>query len=324
MPVSAIDFTAVTSVIHAFITPNPDGTISGITVDQSAELVDAAHAAGRTAIVSVGGENSEPAFKVVLSPGLRPIFERNLLNFISARNYDGIDLDMEPMQPGDAQNYTDFVTELRAQMSARRPGLLLTAAAESSQADLFAQLQSDFDQINVMTYCLAGPWPGFSTWYNSSLFGGGARTMPGGAPFPSGDAVLASFEQAGVVRNKLGLGIAFFGTIWHGATAPFQSIQGTTMEQISFQSVMDRYFEPELFHYDSVAKAAYLTIQTPRQEFIDYENETVCTAKVGYAKQIGLGGVMIWELSSGYLPAKPDGLRNPLLLAVKQAWIGHN
>jgi GH18 family chitinase len=41
--------------------------------------------------------------------------------------------------------------------------------------------------------------------------------------------------------------------------------------------------------------------------------------KVAYAKQKGLGGLMIWELGGGYLANQPAGRRDLLLQSVKQA-----
>jgi hypothetical protein len=40
---------------------------------------------------------------------------------------------------------------------------------------------------------------------------------------------------------------------------------------------------------------------------------------VSYARNQGLGGVMIWEIGQGYRATQPSGQRDPLLQAVKQA-----
>ena len=54
---------------------------------------------------------------------------------------------------------------------------------------------------------------------------------------------------------------------------------------------------------------------------MSYDNEALCAEKVQYARAQGLGGVMIWDLGSGYLPGHPAGQREPLLAAVKRAWL---
>jgi chitinase len=322
MPVGSVDFSAMSAVMHAFISPKSDGTVDGITPAQSKQLVDAAHAAGCRAIVSIGGENSGPSFQAVLGDTLRPVFVRNLIAFVTSRGYDGVDIDMEPIEDSDAANFTALITELRAGLTTAKPGLMLTAAV-SWQPKLFASLQSMFDQINLMTYDMAGPWEGFSTWYDSPLYGAGKERMVGGDPYPSADDMVKQFIQGGVAPAKLGVGIAFFGGVWTGATGPKQtSPQGATWAEADYRAIMDQYYQPSLYHYDDQAKAAWLSITTPQKLFISYDDETVCAAKIDYARANGLGGVEIWELSSGYRADQPAGKRDVLLQAVKKAWVG--
>lgn len=49
--------------------------------------------------------------------------------------------------------------------------------------------------------------------------------------------------------------------------------------------------------------------------FISYDDQRTCQSKVSYARNQGLGGVMIWELAQDHQSGQTD----PLLLAVKQA-----
>src|SRR5205807_4635839 len=88
----------------------------------------------------------------------------------------------------------------------------------ASQPALIASLQSQFDQINLMTYALSGPWPGWVTWFNSPIYDGGYRFPSTGGPVPSTDGMLASFLSAGVAASKLGIGIDFYGELWTGGS----------------------------------------------------------------------------------------------------------
>ena len=49
--------------------------------------------------------------------------------------------------------------------------------------------------------------------------------------------------------------------------------------------------------------------------FITYDDQRTCQSKVSYARNHGLGGVMIWELAQDHQNGQPDAL----LQAVKQA-----
>ena len=119
----------------------------------------------------------------------------------------------------------------------------------------------------------------------------------------------------------LGVGAAFYGDVWNGADGPGQPIAGVTMTTVPYAAIMDTYYQPSRVRWDVAAHAPYLSIDAPLKQFVSYDNEALCAEKVQYARAQGLGGVMIWELGSGYLPSRPAGQRDPLLQAVKRAWL---
>jgi len=253
----------------------------------------------------------------VLSDAVRPTFLRNLLLLVMARGYDGVDIDMEPIQDSDIPAYTSFIEELRKALNDVKPGMALTAAVEW-EPQLFASLQSQFDQINIMTYVMSGPWEGFNTWFNSPLNAPTNQSMPGG-PYPSDLDLIDSFIKAGVSPGKIGFGIPFFGEVWTGATGPKQSIAGTAMTETDYHDIMDTYYLPSAYNWDAVAAVPYLSIAAPQKAFVSYDDERSCSAKVDWSVKHGLGGVMIWELAGGYRANQPEGQRQKLLEAVKKA-----
>ncbi len=321
-----IDYSAFSHLIHFAVVPAADGSIDiskdNITPADSAAVLAPAHKAGRKVLLSVGGWLSAAAFRSAYSDAHRAVFVANLVQLVESRGYDGLDIDMEPLEASDAPGYTAFIRDLRTQMTAANPKLLLTAAT-AAQPEVFARLAPQFDQINLMTYDLAGPWTGFKTWHNSALYGDGPTLMNPGQPFPSVSGMVERFITAGVPRRKLGIGAAFYGTVWTGADAPGQPISGVTMKTgVTYAAILDTYYRPGRAHWDPLAQAPYLSIDTPEKQFVSYDNEALCMKKVAYARAQGLGGVMVWELGSGYCPALPAGQREPLLSAIKRAWLG--
>ena len=92
---------------------------------------------------------------------------------------------------------------------------------------------------------------------------------------------------------------------------------------ISYDTVMTSYYQAPRYFWDANAQAPYLSIDSSgsaNDKFVSYEDERACTAKVSYARNRRLGGVMIWELAGGYRASQPIGQREPLLQAVKQAF----
>jgi chitinase len=334
LPASNVDFTSLSHLIHFSVVPNSNGSldssVNSVTAANSADVVTRAHAAGKKVLISVGGANSQAGFQGATSAANRPIFITNLTNFMAARGYDGIDLDWEPLDAGDANQFTNLVIGLRAALNGFSSKRLLTAAV-ASQPALFASLQTQFDQINLMTYDLSGPWPGWVTWFNSPIYDGGFRFPSTGGLVPSIDGMVSTYTAAGIAPAKLGIGIAFYGYVWSGgagtttggAALPRQTwTTAPTTTTPTYDTIMTTYYQSQLFHWDTNAQSAYLSMDntgSANDKFISYDDEHACQAKVSYARNHGLGGVMIWELGSGYRPAQPAGQRDPLLQAVKQA-----
>ncbi len=333
MPASVVDFAALTHVIHFSVSPKIDGSlnqaINGITPTGSADLVSRAHAAGKKVLFSVSGSTSG-GFGGATSTANRGTFITNLVNFMSTYGYDGIDIDWEPLASSDALQYTNFIKELRVALNGYSPYRMLTVAT-AQQPAWFATLQGQFDQINLMTYDLSGPWSGWVTWYNAAVYDGGYRFPSTGGLVPSADGMVTQFINAGVAPGKLGIGIAFYGRMWSGGTgtptggvsAPRQSwTTDPTMTYASYATIMSTYYQTNLYHWDTAAQASYLGIDntgSTNDHFISYDDERACQSKVVYARNRGLGGVMIWELGEAYRSSQPAGQRDPLLQAVKRA-----
>ena len=335
LPPSSIDFTAVTDVIHFSLVPNEDGSLDDdtneLTAANSYDLVSRAHAAGVPALVSVGGAESAAGFRGATSASRRSTFVANIVAFVKSRGYDGVDVDWEPLEAGDAAPYTALIEELGSALGSMSPRPLLTAAV-AAEPELVASLESRLDQIHVMTYSLSGPWRGWVTWFNAPLFDGGYRFPSTGALVPSADGMLDRFLAAGVTPTKLGIGIDFYGTIWSGgggtptggATAPRQSWNKAPIAyEVPYYSIMDNYSQPPSeYHWDDAAQAAYFSIPAAspaNDKFISYDDPTACRKKVEYAAAKGLGGVVLWELGGGHRASQPGGQQDPLLQAVKQA-----
>ncbi len=323
-----IDFTALSHLIHFGIMPGADGAIdpmqAGITPRQSQVIVSLAHRAHRKVLVCMGTDEGAKRLRQALTDPIRPTLVKNLVQFVVTRGYDGLDVDMEPIEDTDIGTYEKFIHELRAGLKAANRKLLLTAAV-AAEPEMFARLQGEFDQINLMTYDLSGPWKGFKTWYNAGLNDGGDEKMNGSDPYPSTRGMVQQFMQAGVQPAKLGIGIAFYGYLWTGANGPRQSIEGVKVnDDVSYQAIMDQYYRLDRYHWDDQAQAPYLSIDAPQptdRQFISYDDETLCAKKIAYVRQQRLGGVIIWELSEGYRDSQPNGRKDILLQSIKRAWL---
>jgi len=336
MPPGALDLTVLTHVIHFSIIPGDDGSLDtrrqGLTEARITNLVATVHAAHRQALICVGGADSGAHFAAATAGTNLPAFVRNLTNFVAAWNYDGVDLDWEPLLPADNAAYTNLVLRLRAALDGFSGHKLLTTAINPWPKSpvtfqLFAALQTNFDQINLMSYHTSGPHRGWITWFNAPLYSGGT-VFHNGRPVPAADQGVTGCLAAQIARDRLGLGLAFYGMVWTGGPGvtgprePWPATNPPVMTDATYPQILARYYRDSAYRWDAAAQVPYLSITNAVRTnslFISYEDPRSCTNKVAYTRTHRLGGLMIWELAQDYSPNLPAAQRNPLLSALKSA-----
>lgn len=334
LPAELIDYSAVTHIIHFGLVPRSDGSVNSdansVVRSNSDALIPLARAAGKKVLICVGGWGTDREFRNATGLLTRSRFIDNLIAFMQDRGYDGIDIDWEPLSFSDLVQYTVFITELRARLDNITPRPLLTAAT-SWEAPIFALIHDKLDQINLMTYDLSGAWPGWVAWHNSPVYNGGLRFSSNGRLVPSSDDMINEFILAGVPKNKLGIGIDFYGYVWSGGsgtptggvTEPRQtwSSPPQVRANVPYYSLMQQYYAPQYYRWDSTAHASYLSIDNPgsaEDKFITYDNEMTARMKLEYVRSKGIGGVIVWELGGGMLPSNFAN-RDRLLKSVGRA-----
>ncbi|HTR81122.1 MAG TPA: glycosyl hydrolase family 18 protein [Bacteroidota bacterium] len=335
LPAQNVDYTAMTHIIHFALVPKSDGTLddqsNSVTAFNANQLVTRAHAAGKKVMICVGGANSEAGFLGATSSAYLSTFITNLVSLMQTRGYDGIDIDWEPLASTDASQFTTFVSQLRSALDAVSPRPLLTTA-NGDQAATVAPVKDKFDQINIMTYDMAGAWPGWVTWHNSPIYDGGFNFPSTGNPVPSANGDINTCLAAGIPASKLSIGIDFYGYVWSGgagtttggATQPRQSwtTAPTVTANVPYSTIMDTYYQPQYARFDTAAGVSYLSIDnsgSANDKFISYDDEATIANKFNYVRTKGLGGVIIWEIGGGYRANQPAGQQDKLLQAVKLA-----
>ncbi len=332
LPPSEVRFDAITHLIVTRVTPRPGGgLVTNFDVDatngpaMARELTTRAHAAGRKATLMVGGAGERANFAAAASNATRATFVANLLATMDALGFDGLDLDWEPVQGSDEPLLRALVHDLRE----ARPAMLLTVPVAFVNANfptvstLYADLAADVDQINLMTYAMADAWPGWLAWHSSALRGNGSRTPSSVAS--SVDAYLA----AGVPPEKLGVGTGFFGLCWTGVTGPAEE-PGSGRVVAGDNAMAYRRIATELLlqvtpSWDSAAAVPYLSapggLGAEGCTFVSYEDTRSIVEKGRFVAERGLGGTIVWTVNQGHLPDAPEGEQDPLLDALREAFL---
>ncbi len=262
------------------------------------------------------------------------------------RLFDGIDVDWEYPHGEDGANFVALLGEMRRQMDAARPGLLLTIAAGPSPrmyggVDLSA-VNGLVDQVGLMNYDYNGPW-NQRTGFLAPLY---TEEGQGG----SVERSVHEWEEAGIPAPKLLLGLPFYGYGWHGvgktdngfwqagqsirgdrpypffrdlltppavvSAAVKEAAAGGTTDVLPAKSAAVAQMSPPppfVLYRDPRSKAPWLF---DGGTFWTYEDPTSARTKARFARDEHLGGVMAWELSedsedSALLRAAHQGLLGP-------------
>jgi GH18 family chitinase len=290
-------------------------------------------------LISIGGWTwSENFSDAALTDDSRKVFVQSCVDLFLKQYkgvFDGIDIDWEyPVsggeepdsgRPEDKQNFTLLLAEFRSQLDelgkADGKQYLLTIAApgggDNNSNYEWAELSQSLDWINVMAYDLHGLWE-TKTNFNAPLYSSSGD--PGSAS-QTVDASIRNYLNAGIPAEKIVLGVPFYGHGWQGVPETnnglFQANTGGApgkYESGSFYytELKADYFETYTRYWNDESQVPWL-YNPSTKIFISYEDPESIAAKAGYAKDNGLGGVMIWELSQGdddMLDAIQTGFKN--------------
>ena len=328
--VTSIDWDGLTHIAAAFYVPDGAGGWSSGSFDATtaSQLIAAAHAHGKKAIASIGGSGSGSGFEGSTQSAMST-FTSSLQALITL-GYDGLDLDWEGGTLSTAQDQT-LETSLIGAIRKDNPGIVLTFTAgyenENSLDDLawYGTIAPQLDRINLMTYAMAGAWQGWESWHSSPLHWNSNTSTPTGI-----DASVAHYLAAHVPAAKLGVGSGFYGACYTSpVTAPVQALGASTANTddstMSYANIMASYYAASAYHYDSAADVPYLSLSGSNPQkctYVSYEDAASIAAKGAWVKAQGLGGIIIWTISEGYIASGATvAAQNPLLEAMKTAML---
>jgi chitinase len=246
--------------------------------DDVAVLVSAAHAAGTKVLVAIGGSSGTPRVLPQLVPDKVQAFVQTVVAFADARNFDGVDVDVEDagMPPA---NYEALVKGLSAAL--RPKGKLLTAAVASwFDAQITPAALALMDFVSVMAY----------DGCNSS------EAMPcQHSSYESAVQALDHFVKGRKLpADEVVLGVPFYGYCWGS---------GCGMPALTYADIAARFPGADQADF----------IDTPDAK-VYYNGPATIARKAKLGRMHG--GVMFWHLA-GDAPA-PHSLLDVIGSALKE------
>jgi chitinase len=345
-PIDELDWTGLTHAAFAGLQVHPDRTLDFSFFDERGTgaadarlFVAAAHGHGVKAMLMLGGAGTGTNIAAAATPAHRAELVGRLIDALDTLGgYDGIDLDWE-----DAVELDDLIG-LAHDLRAAKPDLLLSYPAGAINGNIqtvdprFAQLAQSLDRFMVQTYypstAVAGQ--GWSSWFSSPLSG-----VTGSTPIAIDDT-LARYVAAGVPTAKLGMGISFYAICYTGGvSAPRQLlVAGQDIVGGDGSYPLSAMFAPGGTYAhasaterrrDEVTAEPYLSLDTAVDDphcgastrYISFEDEASIIAKGAFSRSRGYGGIIIWTINLGRLPANAVDGRSPTALfqALKRGFL---
>jgi chitinase len=209
--------------------------------------------------------------------------------------FDGFDIDWEYPEEADKLNFVALLAEFRRQLNAIGPNYLLTVAMGTARNTFqhldMVQVALYADEVGIMNYDYAGPWSK-KTGLVAPLY------HVAGDPEPDGDvdSTLQSYKQAGVPLSRMLMGMPFYGYSWSQVAADAHGLfqLGEPVRADATYNLIASFANKFTVYRDPKSQAPWLFDGTT---FWTYDDELSVATKVKYAKDHGLLGIMIWELS---------------------------
>lgn len=232
-------------------------------------------------LLSIGGWGSGRFSEMAASDLFRTSFCASCKAAMDSFGLDGIDIDWEyptkdwagiSAAPEDTDNFTLLMRDLRTALGPK--ALLTVATAAGAEFIDFKAIIDYVDLVNVMSYDMGFLPPFNAALYNSPLHSGMTT-----------DRAVKAHLEAGVPKDKLVVGIPFFG---HGNGKDFKAFSNFNIISIG----------PEYNDcWDGEARVPYVT-DKDGNVVLSYDNVRSITEKCQYVMDNGLRGAMYWECAA--------------------------
>ncbi|MBO9592237.1 MAG: glycoside hydrolase family 18 protein [Niabella sp.] len=338
-----INYSNVTHIVYAFLRPvsagDPTLTYGNASEEAAVyglypsltdkthlgygdKLIAKAHTANVKVLIGIAGgvgRNAKDLDSIFANDSLRKQFIGNLITLCESRGYDGVTLDYEyPSSAAEGIGITNFAQELRiafleSAVLAGKNMFITMAVPRGDWAGMYfdyGKLAKCCNWFSSMTYEFATSWTNrFS--FNSPLY----TSTSAGANTAIATTLHYLKDTRGINPLQIVIGAPFFGWVFSNYTSLGGTKSTTNGVDKRYTRIYNDYLKNSptngyVKYWNDTCKQSYL-VNTSTNEMITYDDEQALMEKCNYIKTNGLKGVMIWEISRGFLPGTPDP--NPLL-----------
>ena len=257
-------------------------------------------------VLSIGGWGAGGFSEAAADEEGREKFALTAVEIIRHYGLDGLDIDWEypcistagiAATYDDRENFTKLIKTSREIMDKELgKDKMLTIAAGAGEYFInstnMSEVEKYLDYVQLMTYDLRGGYH-IITGHHTNLLDDKKDILQASAK-----KAAACFENAGVPREKLILGAAYYSRMWKGVpdreNGLHQMAETTGGYGPSYGELVKDYINKNGYkrYFDEEARAPWLF---NGDTFISYDDEESCKEKAEYVVNNGLGGIMFWE-----------------------------
>jgi len=228
------------------------------------------------------------------NPTARQTLITNLINLVQSRNANGVNIDFEGVPSGQSANFTSFMIDLCTQMHAAISGSQVSIALYSvdwgnlynepvlnQYVDLFIIIGYDYYYGGSAQAGPTDPLYSFSTGYNYCV----SRS-------------ISYYLSQGISRNKLVLGVPYYGEEWPTVDNSIPSNTTGTGNSATYKTIMNNsngYYTTK--HWNNASFTPYYTYQVGAQWWECFADDDFSLGKrYDVVNQQNIAGIGIWAL----------------------------
>ena len=290
------DWTLLTSVAFFGLELDGSGTITNAHAWPWTGLVTTAHDNGVRVLVTAILHSNAQLGTLLGSVANRQAAIGNIVSAVVAGDADGASVDFEGVPGNRKQALVDFMGELRTALLGAVPGAYLsmaTPAVDWSNAFDYDSLAARCDHLMVM---------GYDYHWSGSTTTGPVAPLAGWGTYNVG-WTIADYVHWGAPRNKILLGVPYYGYRWPSASASAGASTTGTGTALQYATVVAEA-EAHGRLWDAAGSTPWYREQTPQWRQGWYDDEQSLGAKYGRVLSEELAGVGIWAL--GYDGTRPE------------------
>lgn len=255
-------------------------------------------------VLSVGGWTAGGFSLMARTQAGIDAFAESVKTVMDKYALDGIDIDWEypcsdaagiDCDPSDKENFTALMRTLRKMAGDKIVSIAAGCGHYFVRDTEMDKVSKYLDYVQLMTYDLRS---GFcrQAGHHSGLY-----HSKGDAEYMTVARSVNLFHEAGVPKEKIVIGAAFYSRHWTGVPKENNGLLQTAASIANygpgFSDIVERYIGKNGFveYWDDDAKAPYIFNGS---ELLSYDNERSIALKCEYVKAENLYGIMYWDHGS--------------------------